>query len=575
MTSSQREKCPNSILVPVWNFLSFFVLTFLISLLTSYSVIAQDSHPEADVDSIFTSMNRPTEPGCALSVMRDGAPIYEQGYGMANLEYGIPITPNSVFHVASVSKHFTAMAIELLVNEGRVSWDDNIRDYVPEVPDFDSEITLRHLVHHVSGIRDQWSLLSMAGWRWEADVVTQKDVLDITSRQEALNFEPGSRYMYSNTGFTLLAVVVERVTGKTLREFTKERIFDPLDMDNTHFHDDHQMIVENRTWAYEPDENGAFGLKNSIPDFDVVGATSLFTTAHDMAAWDRNFYTGMVGGETALERLHDTYVLSSGDTLSYAHGLSLGEYRGLKTVGHGGADAGYRSHFLRFPDQEFSVSVLCNVSTANPSSLARNVADIYLRDQFQKSAPDDSKKEEDQAVEMLASEELKELTGIYVAQPGDRIHRLQFKNDTLRLAAGPGFPLVQIDEKSFKVVGIGVRVKLVPSTDTSAAKLTLPFSNETYVRNEPWSPSDDELRSFAGTYYSPELGTTYEFVHKDSVLMFKHRKLDSQELKPTFQNGFELRGNSIVFTLDKRGNVDGFKISSGRSWNVRFDKSSK
>ena len=559
----------------VWRFLSFFLVTLLICLLNSFSAIAQNTNPEAEVDSIFASMERPTEPGCALSVMRDGAPIYERGYGMANLEYGIPITPNSVFHVASVSKQFTAMAIELLVNEGTVSWDDNIREYVPEVPDFGFEITLRHLVHHVSGIRDQWDLLRMAGWRWEADVVTQKDVLDIISRQRDLNFEPGSRYLYSNTGFTLLAVVVERVTGKTLREFTKERIFAPLGMTNTHFHDDHQMIVENRAWAYEPDENGVFGLKNSIPDFDVVGATSLFTTAHDMAAWDRNFYTGTVGSKTALNRLHDTFILNSGDTLSYAHGLGKGEYRGLKTVGHGGADAGYRSYFLRFPDQEFSVSVLCNISTANPGNLARNVSDIYLQDEFQKSATAESKNENDKTVDTLASEELKELEGIYVAQPGDRTLQLQFKKDTLWAAVGPGFPLVQIDDHNFNVLGVGMTVELMPSTDSRAAKLSLPGNNDPYFRKEPWSPTGDELRSFAGSYYSSELGTTYEFTFKDSVLMFDHRKIDSQTLNPAFEDGFDLGGRSVVFTRDEKGDIDGFKISSGRSWNVRFDKSSE
>ena len=183
------------------------------ALLCASPVAGQTVAPEIRVDSIFADVAGPTTPGCALSVMRDGAPVFERGYGMANLEYGIPITPQSVFHVASVSKHFTAMAVELLVNEGKVAWDDDIRKYVPEVPDFGTPITLRHLVHHVSGIRDQWDLLGMAGWRWEADVVTQADVLDITSRQTALNFPPGERYLYSNTGFTLLAVVVERVSG--------------------------------------------------------------------------------------------------------------------------------------------------------------------------------------------------------------------------------------------------------------------------------------------------------------------------------------------------------------------------
>ena len=191
-------------------------LLAMVALSAPISVAAQTWTPQIRIDSIFSTMDT------------DGSPIYEQGYGMANLEYGIPITPTSIFHVASVSKHFTAMAVELLVNEGKVSWDDDIRTYVPEVPDFGSPITLRHLVHHVSGIRDQWSLLATAGWRREADVITQSDVLDISSRQTALNFPTGSRYLYSNTGFTLLAVVVERVSGQTLREFTTERMFEPL-----------------------------------------------------------------------------------------------------------------------------------------------------------------------------------------------------------------------------------------------------------------------------------------------------------------------------------------------------------
>ena len=241
-------------------------------------------------------------------------------------------------------------------------------------------------MHHVSGIRDQWSLLGTAGWRFEADVITQSDVLDISSRQTALNFPTGSRYLYSNTGFTLLAVVVERVSGQTLREFTTERMFEPLGMTDTHFHDDHNMIVPNRAWAYAPDEGGEFGLRNSIPDFDVVGATSLFTTVHDLAAWDRNFDTGRVGGRSALERLHERFVLTSGDTIAYAHGLSIGTYRGLETVGHGGADAGYRSNFLRFPGEGVSVAVLCNFPSSNPGGLARRVANVYLGDRFEDTA---------------------------------------------------------------------------------------------------------------------------------------------------------------------------------------------
>lgn len=554
--------------------LGIILLALLVSISVPPRVNAQQPVPEVAVDSIFVSMDKPTSPGCALSVMRDGAPIYERGYGMANLEYGIPITPHSIFHVASVSKQFTAMAVELLVNEDKVAWDDDIREYVPEVPDFGPTITLRHLVHHVSGIRDQWRLLSMAGWRWEADVVTQKDVLEITSRQTALNFEPGSRYLYSNTGFTLLAVVVKRVTGKTLREFTTERIFRLLGMDDTHFHDDHQMIVRNRAWAYEPDKDGAFGLKNSIPDFDVVGATSLFTTAHDMAAWDRNFYTGRVGGKQALDRLHERFVLSSGDTLSYAHGLFRDEYRGLRTVGHAGGDAGYRSHFLRFPDQHFSVAVLCNVSTANPGGMARQVADVYLADALGERASGEIDNQDLESDEILSPEELQELAGVYVAQPGDRTFQLRFERDTLKFALGPGFPLRQIGEERFEMVGPGFEITLRPASASQPATLTPPdfISRDTYVRTDPWSPTDDELRSFAGTYHSRELGTEYRFAREDSTLIFSHRKLESQPLTPAFENAFVLGGNSVVFTRDSQGEIDGFRMSSSRVWNVRFDR---
>ena len=242
------------------------------------SFAEDDADLRRATDAVFEDCDAPDSPGCAVAVMRDGAPVYRQGYGMANLEYGIPITPTSVFHVASVSKHVTAMGIFLLAQEGKLSLDDDIRKYVPEVPDFGTTITLRHLVHHTSGLRDQWSLLGMSGWRWEADVVTEGDVLDITSRQKALNFEPGAEYLYSNTGFTLLAVVIERVTGKTLRAFTTERFFEPLGMSQTHFHDDHEMIVPERAYAYDryDEENERAGqLHISIPDFDVVGATSL------------------------------------------------------------------------------------------------------------------------------------------------------------------------------------------------------------------------------------------------------------------------------------------------------------
>lgn len=556
--------------------MSRYTLVLTALLTVAAPATAQDATILARTDSIFAPMDSPTTPGCAASVMRRGAIAFERGYGMANLEYGIPITPQSVFHVASVSKHFTAMAIELLVNDGRVSWDDDIRTYVPEVPDFGQPITLRHLVHHVSGIRDQWNLLSMAGWRWEADVVTQSDVLDITSRQTALNFAPGERYLYSNTGFTLLAVVVERVSGQSLREFAEARIFAPLGMDQTHFHDDHETIVRNRAYAYAPDDDGLYGLKQSIPDFDVVGATSLFTTVHDLAAWDRNFYTGRVGGRDALARMEQQFVLNDGDTIDYAHGLSIGEHRGLRTVGHGGADAGYRSQFLRFPDQEWSVAVLCNFPSSNPGGLAYRVADVWLEDAYTEPAEvaaTNGTAEHDRWVDLPHST-LAALAGVYRDTDGFEVRRIELENDTLVAEVGPGYPLRPLGDDRFEIVGVGAIIELQPSRDGQPGTMTMEDGDDPdiFVKMPDWNPSADDLAAFAGTYHSDELGTDYRFEVEDGKLGFRHRKLQDDVLEPTFENAFMLRGRTLIFERDADGRVTGFRMSDGRVYDVAFER---
>jgi CubicO group peptidase (beta-lactamase class C family) len=255
---------------------------------------SQAAIPMARIDSIFIDLDHRSSPGCALSVMRRGSTVVQGDYGMANMEYGVPITSHSVFHVASVSKQFTAFAVGLLVADGRLSWEDDIRRYVPEVPDFGDTMTLRHLVHHTSGLRDQWHLLSLAGWRFDGDLVTLDDVLHLTSLQTRRNFQPGERFLYSNTGFTLLAVVVERVTGERFGDFTRRRMFEPLGMADTHFHDDHTVIVPNRAYAYAPTEDGGFRMEN--PNYEAVGPAGLFTTVEDLARWDRNLTEGIVGG---------------------------------------------------------------------------------------------------------------------------------------------------------------------------------------------------------------------------------------------------------------------------------------
>lgn len=518
------------------------------------------------VDAVFEDIE-PGEPGCSLAVTRAGAPVLTRGYGMANLEYGIPITPSSVFHVASVSKQFTAMAVALLVAEGRVSWQDDIRRHVPEVPDFDKTITLRHLVNHTSGLRDQWDLLGMAGWRFEADVITQGDVLDITSRQRAPNFDPGAEYLYSNTGFTLLAVVVERVSGESLRAFTTKRIFEPLGMTSTHFHDDHNMVVPNRAYGYAREGDG---YRLSIPDFDVVGATSLFTTAEDMAKWDRNFVTAQVGGRAVVDDLLVRGVLTNGETIAYAAGLVHGEYRGLRAIGHGGADAGYRADFVRFPDQDTSIVVLCSFPNADPGGRARKVADVVLESAFPAAAPQNAGSARNSHT--LSLERQAALAGWYARDDTDVLDQVRVQDGGgLQFGGGRGRPMVMLAPDRFRV---GDQVFQVIDGPGGPAELRgVIDGRKRLLRRVADAPPDAESRAeYAGTYWSDDLGVDYRVELADDRLQIWNRKLGARRLTPRALDRYAMGGRQLTFTRDGAGRVDGFTMSSGRVRKVRFDR---
>ena len=331
---------------------------------------------EGKVDQAFYAYKINDGPGAAVAIKQKGKILYSNGYGLANLEYDIPVTPTSVFHIASVSKQFTAFSILLLQADGKLNINDDIRKYIPEVPDFGTTITLKHLATHTSGLRDQWNLLQMAGWRMD-DVITKEHVLKLVSRQEELNFEPGEEMYYCNTGFTLLAEVVARVSGKSFAEFTKERIFDPLEMTNTLFYDDHEKIVKNRAYSYY---ESASGYKKSVLNYANVGATSLFTTVEDLSKWAENFSDLKIGSKEIIKTLNTRAILNNGDTVAAAMGQFVGKYKGLNEIQHGGADAGYRSYLTRIPDEDFSVVVFGNSASFNPSSFAHKVVDIYLSD---------------------------------------------------------------------------------------------------------------------------------------------------------------------------------------------------
>lgn len=317
-------------------------------------------------------------PGASIAVERDGKIIYSAGFGHADLEHDVHITPSTVFHIASVSKQFTAFAIAMLSDQGKLSIDDDIRKYLPEMHDFGTPITINHLVHHTSGLRDQWNLLMLAGWRLD-DVITQEQILRIVSKQRELNFKPGEEMLYCNTGFTLMAEIVERVTGQSFPDWTEDNIFRPLDMKSTLFYDDHERIVYNRAYSYQM---GSKGYRKSNLNYANAGATSLFTTVEDLSKWAANFDDIRVGNERVMAMMNERFVLNNGDTINYAFGQSIGKYKGLRTISHGGADAAYRTFFLRFPDQHLAVSVFSNLASFNPAGLSFKIADLYLADEL-------------------------------------------------------------------------------------------------------------------------------------------------------------------------------------------------
>jgi CubicO group peptidase (beta-lactamase class C family) len=328
------------------------------------------------VDRLFAQWDRDGSPGAAVLVLKDGGVVHRRGYGMANLEHGIRNTPATVFDIASVSKQFAGFAIALLAAEGRLGLDDDVRRHVPELHDFGHTITIRHLLHHTSGLRDWPGTLRMAGWDY-GDIISFDQILRMAFDQRELNFVPGDAYAYSNTGYNLLAEVVARVSGSSFREWTERRIFGPLGMRSSHFHDDYDEVVARRAESYRP-SGGSF--RRNTNNLTALGSSSLFTTVDDLALWALHLEEPVVGGPAVLAQFLTPGLLNSGESTGYGFGINVGEWRGQRRLQHGGSWAGHRSTLTAFPDQRFTVIILSNVSNMNPSALAGEIAAIYLAD---------------------------------------------------------------------------------------------------------------------------------------------------------------------------------------------------
>lgn len=514
------------------------------------------------VDQVFARWDHTDGPGCALGISQHGQVTYERGYGMADLQHGLAITPASIFHVASVSKQFAAFAIGLLAEEGRLSLDDDIRRHVPELRSYGHTITIRQLIHHVSGLRDQWQLLGYAGWR-DDDLITEQDVLDIVSRQHGVNFSPGAEWLYSNTGYTLLAVIVKRVSGKSLRQFAQERIFEPLGMRNTHFHDDHTMIVPGRTSAYQPRPGGGWFI--SIPVFDTYGATSLFTTVRDVLSWLAQLDTPRIGSASLLQAAQASGVLNDGTATNYGYGMTLGTYRGLRTVGHGGADAGYRSQVERYPERGIAIAVLCNASNSVPGTLTRRVADVLLG----ASAPA-APLAVDTVARPVVAEGRRRWIGTYRDTVSHLVLRIQQEGETLSLGDGRRLRLTSDTTAALPGGGAGFVLRLADGVVSSIVQVPRTTRDLTFRRVEPFAPDRAALAAFAGEYVSEELDVRYRVVVGDSGLVVKARRLDSVPLTPSSTDAFTTNFGTVLEFTRSAARVTGFTLTDGRARGMSF-----
>ncbi|GAB5528025.1 MAG: hypothetical protein Roseis2KO_58970 [Roseivirga sp.] len=549
-----------------------FVLILLPFSLQCQSEKKLASPTTAQIDAIFSAYDNPETPGASIAVIHKGKVLFKKGYGSANLEYDIPITPNTVFHVASVSKQFTAFAIMLLAEEGKLSLEDDIRKHIPEVPDFGKKITLRHLASHTSGIRDQWELLILGGWRLD-DVITIDHILDMVSRQKELNFTPGEKYMYSNTGFTLLAEVVSRVSGQSFARFTQMNIFEPLGMRDTQFYDDHEKIVKNRAYSYRPQRNGEI-LKAPL-NYANVGATSLFSTVEDIALWTDNLHNPKVGTRKLVNQMNTRTILNSGESFGGGLGQFVNQYNGLSQVQHGGSDAGYRAFVSRFPDQDFSLVVLSNNGRFNPRRIAAEVTDLYLKPLYITPAPraqNDAPK-----LTTLNQKQLSKHLGSYWNYLDAFATEIQLKDGTLFLARdGRPDKLGAISEDKFVVMNGRNNVFVEFPASLEKAQMTITIGENAPMKLEAYTPMIYPLKNvneYEGNYFSPELETTYQLLVKDGKLVTHHQRLQSFTLSPIMKDKFDGNDwsfNHISFERDSRGKVTGFRISNGRVQNLLF-----
>lgn len=535
------------------------------------------------VDSLLAPWNKPGSPGCMIGASVNGATVYLGGAGIANLDHRVAIGPDTRFMVASVSKQFTAMAVLLLARDGRLSIDDDIRKYVPELPDYGERITLRHLLTHTSGIPA--ADLALLGWRG-ADRITNEDIVAGLTRYRIPQFAPGARFRYSNPGFILLTAVVERVTRMSLRAFTDSAIFVPLGMTHTRFdlppprYAVQRAVVEDRALGYRPFD--ADWLEVAISD-RTYGHSNLYTTAADLLKWEQNFADARVGGPDLIGVMQAPTILTGSDTSFWGMGLTLGRHRGSRTIGHGGTHGGYQASVQRFPDHGFAVVALCNLTDVDAYKLAIGAANIFLEPVLPPRRATAATPAVPVPVPPTA-DQVAAVVGLYHESSSGELRRIFVRDGKLQAIAsgrtpiGAGAVMTPLGPRRFSLFDGVDTMEFTPSASGRPRGLreSLPGRPLLVFQLEPAStPSSAERRAYAGLYESPDLKMIYRLVERDSSLVLELGRRPAVVLQPVFADAFVGDGmpvRLIRFLRNAQGAVTGFALTGGSVSNLRFDR---
>ena len=507
------------------------------------------------IEAIFRDVRSDT-PGCAVGVVRDGETVFAKGYGLACLEHGAPITPATRFYLASVSKQVTAFAVLLAAEAGRLELDDPVRTHIAELPRCMDGVTLRHLLTHTGGVRDYFNLGVLAGLGQE-HTYTEDEVLRSLGRQGALNFTPGQDFLYSNSGYVLLAIALARVTGARLDAFARHEIFKPLGMDASRFQHDHAAVVPAKAFGYEQ-RSGQWRTANSR--LDVVGDGGMYASLDDMLAWTRNLLSPRMGAR-AIDLMRSPARLTSGASTGYGMGLQIGAHRGLQTFGHGGALAGYRTELLAYPSAGLGVIVLFNDAAAWPALAARRVAEVFLADRMTPTAT---------RPPAPSPEAIKARVGCYRALEGDVVSLVE-QDGTLFIEGVPR-ALRPLGAESFALAGDPdlMRLAFEPGgRGLSVVSGAAPPRH--YRRCEPSAEIDVE--TYIGDFQSRDVGkATCRVSANEAGLAVGFGNGQSVPLRPIGSDCLWAPdfGFALAFERDHDGATIGFRLDGGRVRGIHF-----